>query len=585
MKKIYIFAIVALVSMTVTGCKDFLDVQPEGTPTTDTYFQNDSQAENAVKALYAPLYDGDDGFGREIYWEQDAANQMVPGKSKGWAGTLLTMNYTGDEDPLRSNYNLLYKLFARANWMVQALLDKKEVTELTAVETRSLGEAYFMRGFVHFCIAYRYGTKDQGVPAVQYEKVPEGYNYDIPEQQTSVIKNYEMIEADFNSAMEYLPLFDEYSAAERGRAHKGAALGMKARLYAYWATWDNTKWKDVISVVDQLEQAPYSRGLATSYSKLFGVDWNPGPDGWWGPEYIWSFPSNGGADSKRGGIEWTGVVLENTGWGVYNGWGQNKPTLDAYREFKKDGDTTFIAGTDWRENERLYKCILQYNQPFQFPKDNTLKEIVWWNYYSSMDIETGFQINKWMEAWTFPDCVNAGYVNYSGDWPTSRCNFHCLRFADCLLLRAEAYLAGEPKDPTKATKDINKVRARVHLDTLMAGSATMKDIYHERYCELCYEPASDHFADLKRWAVSGDATIKALAIKELEKHPDVLHYVNRKDPQSALDPAYDYTTEGGSPYEDFISPAKKWADYKIVFPYPSTEISKSAGALKQNAGY
>ena len=34
---------------------------------------------------------------------------------------------------------------------------------------------------------------------------------------------------------------------------------------------------------------------------------------------------------KRGGVEWPGVILENKGWGVFNGWGQFKPTQDAYR--------------------------------------------------------------------------------------------------------------------------------------------------------------------------------------------------------------------------------------------------------------
>ncbi len=52
----------------------------------------------------------------------------------------------------------------------------------------------------------------------------------------------------------------------------------------------------------------------------------------------------------------SGVVLENKGWGQYNGWGQNKPSYDIYEEMLKDG-----AG-----NDRLVRTVLEYGQEFQF---------------------------------------------------------------------------------------------------------------------------------------------------------------------------------------------------------------------------
>lgn len=572
MKKIFIFAIVALATLSLSGCKEFLDVQPEGAPTTDTYFQNDAQAENAIKAIYAPMYDGDDGFGREIYWEQTASCMFVVGKTKGWSNTLSKMVPTGDESPLSDNYKLFYKLIARANWIV-ASLDKKEKDTkgaLTYVEKRSLGEAYFQRAFLQFMIAYRHGCATQGVPAVKYEEVEGGYNYTIPPQQATVMDNYDMIIKDFEKAKSYLPKFESYTADERGRAHQAAAVGMMARVYAYWAAFDKSKWENVISCVNELEQS-YGRGLATTYHKLFDSNWNPGPDGWWGPEYIWSIPSNGGSDWHRGGVEMVGVVLENTAWGVYNGWGQCKPSLDAYREMLKDGEG----------NERLKTNILCYGDEFLFPEDNTLQKIKTWRFFSTSDIEAGFMINKWMEPFSHADFVNQGYVNYSGDWPTARVNYHILRFADCLLLRAEANLALGNVGP--ATTDINRVRARSGLNPI--AEATWTDIYHERYCELAYEFAADHFGDLRRWAYSGAPEIKKLAIAEMEKHPDVRHYVDRSNPDSPLDPKYDYDTPGGSPYEDLTFQGKKWEDYKVCFPYSSQELSKAAGALKQNPGW
>ncbi|HHT29272.1 MULTISPECIES: RagB/SusD family nutrient uptake outer membrane protein [Petrimonas] len=566
MKKMIYMIVVAAVTMLLAGCSDFLDVQPEGSPTTTTYFANDAQAINAIKALYAPIYDSDGGYGREIYWEQCATNMMVPGRTRSYPG-LFTLNYSGDEGPLSDTYNLFMGIIARANWVVKALLDKQAKTTLTPIEIRSLGEAYFVRGFLHFSLAYRYGSNRQGIPAIKYEEVEGEYDYSIPPQQATVMDNYAMIIADFEKAKEYLPRFETYGPDDRGRAHQAAAVAMMSRVYAYWATWDNTKWDNVISVVNELENS-YGRRLADSFSNLFSADFKY----WWGPEYCFTFPSNGGNDWKRGGVEWPGVILENKGWGVFNGWGQFKPTQDAYEEFAKDGE---------ENNERLTRSILKYGQEFQFWGETR-------RFFSESDVETGFQINKWMDPFGYPDAINAGYVNNSGDWPTARVNFTVIRFADCMLLRAEANLA--KGNNSEAAKDLNKIRARVNLPENCVG--TWEELYHERFCELAYEPVADHLGDLKRWAVSSYPEIKALAIKELETHPRARHYSGYvTDPNTGESRFMDgYRGDPDGPYTigaylDFQSPAPKWEDHKICFPYPSNEITKAAGALKQNYGY
>lgn len=534
-----------LLSLFIFGsCDEFLDVQPEGSPTTTTYFANDQQSIDAIKALYS-RFPQEAQFGRDLFWEQGGANDIVWGRTRSF-NTLAYLTYTGDESPLRDNFEHFYRWMASSNWVVSSLLAKKEKQALTAVETRSLGEAYFMRAFNHFYLAYRYGTKDQGVPAIQYEKVEGGYNYTIPPQQPTVMDNYKMIIEDLQQAEEYLPLFSTYGPEDRGRAHKAAAVGYMAKVYAYWATWDNTQWANVISSVDKLENT-YGRNLASSFSQLFSSDFAD----FWTPEYIWSIPGNGGA--QGGGSEFPGVILENKGWGVYNGWGQNKPSLDIYQEMLKDGEG----------NERLTRSILEYNQEFQFNGETR-------RFYSSSDLEAGFMINKWMDPFKHANMTEQ-YVNTSGDWPTARVNFHILRFADCLLLRAEAYL--NTGNAAKAVSDINRVRTRSKLAPI--AQATMADLYHERRCELAFE-FTDHLYDLKRWAVSGDATIKALAVKELTSIPRVRIYNDRLNPESDF-------KEGT--YSIFDGQSKQWSDSKIVFPYPSEQINKSNGLLKQNAGY
>lgn len=620
MKKIFIFAI-ALATLTLTSCEKFLDVKPMGTPTSDTYFENDSQIENAVKSIYSPLADGDDLFGRDYEWEQCVGITMVPGRTRDWP-QLFCLQWNGDESPLRSVFEKCYSFGSRANWIVKSLLDKRKElqaagSDLSYVGLRSIGEAYFIRAWLHMTIASRYGTKELGVPAIQYEiAFPDTpYDYSIPPQQASVCDNYAMIVYDLEQAEKYLGTIDSYSTDEKGRASKEAACAMMARAYAYWATWDASKWDNVISTVNKLENT-YGRKLMPTFSEMFNDD----VTSWWNKEYCWSIPSNGGYN-PRTGCEFIGVCLENKGWGVYNGWGQFKPTYDAFEEFLKDGNSidpetgkAALTAGGKMVNERLYRTILQYGQEFEYNG-------VTMRYYGEQDVEAGFQINKWMEPFKHADFVNTGYVNQAGgSWPSARVNFHVMRFADALLLRAEAYLHNNKA--TDAAKDLNAIRKRAGLAENCTG--TWEELYHERVCELMFEPLSDAAIDLKRWAVGEGvgSWLKTKAIACLEGHPRALFHVWRAywdspvgqgenpsgDPivlGTKVDPTTGKTVEvkgldyasiktnlgddvpGVGPYPDYIDMNKnaKWDAHLAVFPYPSNEVSKSAGALKQNAGY
>lgn len=538
-------SIIALSGLVLSSCSDFLDVQSEGNPTTNAYFTNDQQAIDAIDGLYAPIHQ-ETGFGRELFWEQGAACDIVWGRTRGY-NTLATFAYTGDESPISDTFNMFYQNMSRSNWIIKQLLNKKKTTQLTDVETRSLGEAYFMRGMAHFWIAYRYGTNEQGVPFVRYEDFEGDYDNSIPPQLASVTDNYQAIIDDMDQAISYLPKFEEYSDDDKGRAHQAAAVAYKAKVYAYWATWDEGKWNDVIAMVNELENT-YGRDLAPTFAEIFSSDFAD----FWNAEYIWSIPSNGG--STGGGVEFPGVVLENKGWGIYNGWGQLKPSYDIYEEMAKDG-----VG-----NDRLVRSILEYNQEFEFFGEKR-------RFFSVSDLEAGFQINKYMDPFKHKDATNEGYVNTNGDWPTARINFPLIRFAEMLLFRAEAYLmTGKPE---LAKADLNRIRVRSNLQPL-EGTPTMKDLYHERRCELAFE-YTDHLFDLKRWHRSSNAEIKELAAKELNAHPRVRIYEDRSNPESTF-------TIGD--YEDYKE-KKTYEDYMMVFPYPSNQITKSNGKLKQNKGY
>ena len=548
MKKYIAIAIAALCALSFSSCSKFLDYTSKGYYTEDTYFENDQQAIDAVKSIYARLPQ-ESYMGRELYWEQAVASDIVWGKTRSF-NTLATFEYTGEEGPVYGVFKNSYNEgMNRCNWIINSLLKKKENTTLTAIENRSLGEAYFMRAQYHFIIAYRYGTKDLGVPFVAYEEVEGGYNNEIPEQLPTVMDNYKYIVSDLQKAEDILPRVDDYSADDKGRACKESAAALMAKVYAYWATWDKSQWPNVITCVNRLEQS-YGRDLHPVFTDLFAPDVSK----FFTKEYCWGYPSRGGT-AKGGSVEFPGISLEDKGWGKYNGWGQFKPTLDIYEEMAKDN----VGGV---KNERLAASILEYGDEFEFFGETR-------RFWSSVNVESGFQIYKFLQPFAPADCQEKGWVLNNPDWPCTLINWPIVRFADCLLLRAEAYLVAG--DGASAAKDINRIRQRSHLNPLPGTAATWEDLYHERRCELAFEMANDHAYDCKRWAYAGDSKIKALALNELNNRPRIRKYDDRTDPDSPWVEAL---------YEDYVNKLP-WNEKYMTFPYPSEQINKSNGKLQQ----
>lgn len=79
MKKNILFLAMSAALLT-SSCSDFLDVQPEGNATINAYFLNDQQAIDAVDGLYERFHQ-EALYGRELFWEQGAACDVVWGRT------------------------------------------------------------------------------------------------------------------------------------------------------------------------------------------------------------------------------------------------------------------------------------------------------------------------------------------------------------------------------------------------------------------------------------------------------------------------------------------------------------------------
>ena len=550
MKKIIAAIAVVTMGLSASSCADFLDVQPEGNPNQGGYFQTDKEAEDAIGAVYW-IFDKEETWGRNLFWEQGCGDDMVCNQSR-WP-SLMNFQYTGDESPLTDNWEKMTEYIARANWVV-AGLKAKGVDKLTAVETRTLGEALFMRAFLHFHIAYRYGRADNGCPFIRYEDYPnytETMLSTIPSQQATVMDNYKLIEDDLKEAAGYLPFFETYGAEDQGRAHKVAAWALQVKLYAYWAYHDKTKWELIPDLVDKIEKEG-NRALLGDFADVFKMANN------YSSEYIWSATGTG---RKEGGPRFPGVCLVNKGWGIFNGWGSLKPSRSLWEEYE-EGDT--------RRDISVYSygMTIKYfgaEQPFTDPAGDK--------------IVSGFMFAKYMEPYTYGQRVldeegnvdasktvlSNPYVSTNGNDMTTDLNIPLIRFAEMVLFKAEALI--EMGEGGKAAIELNRLTQRCGLGQPYA-TATMEDLMHERRCELAGE-FTDRFMDLKRW-------------KQYDKLEQQQYDRVPVDPSKAYDPDTNPWAEkqviwpvGG--IERTFEP-----EFDLVFPYPPLEVTKANGKLKQN---
>lgn len=299
----------------------------------------------------------------------------------------------------------------------------------------------------------------------------------------------------------------------------------------YWSNYDASRYAEVVKYADAVTTSGSGRALIDTdnpevdYRELHSHLNN------WTSEYIWSV--NSGVD--RGSIL-TGVMLENKGWGgKYNGWGgYYTPSEGLYNEYEA-GDV------------RRGVTILNFGDDFKYFGEDRR--------YQSENSISGFQFNKYMYEFQFEDPIGQ-FLNTNGDNPTTVYNVPLMRYAEVLLMKAEALIA----DGKNGDAPLNMVRERAGLAPIT--NATMDDLKHERRVELAGEFANRHF-DLVRWG--GDA-----ATTYAEPIYGRIH-TDRSNPDSP------YTSE-------IVWPARNFdASYMNVWPIPNTVIESSG--IPQNKGW
>lgn len=213
------------------ACEDFLDREPLDQITTASFYETEENAIAAVNAVYSPLYNI---YQETRYWTFDyLADDLY--KAGGGPGDrqfitqLAEFQFQTTNSVLHDIWRFTYRGIYYANVAIEKISgDEMDMDQ--EVRDRLLGEAIFLRGFYHFLLVRVFGD----IPL--YTTVPDPNDLLVSRLPKEDV--YQQIILDFEDAGKLLP--STPNPNEKGRALKGSAYGMLARLHNYLGNWQES---------------------------------------------------------------------------------------------------------------------------------------------------------------------------------------------------------------------------------------------------------------------------------------------------------------------------------------------------------
>jgi hypothetical protein len=467
----------------VAGCSDFLDTPHYGRP---TGWQTKEDVDMAIAALYE-FVSLEEVSGRGHMWLEACSDNMVPGRAQAEAEQIRAFQMTPENGrDVRMIWGAMYKNVARANNIIKLVPD---MSLDPAYIEQTVGIGYFFRGFSMLWLAPWYGDNgpNGGIPIIL--ETTEPADMDIP-RPASVLANYDQIISDMYTAGDMLPLFSQIPESLYGYPHKAAAWAFGARAALYAAQYDNSYYNTVIDFCDKIialtgadKRELFDDGSANPFAKLWRKENN------FSSEYIFSMLGTGVIKS---GSKYHGMSFNQDGYSIINTWGYFQPTLELYNAFEPN-------------DKRLEASILYPGEHIQFvgrdvlfggtTYDNISNRNRTWNITST----TRITWRKFMSPYEAADCLGKD-VNTDGNFMTNTLATCLVRFADVLLMKAEALIWKNGEGDGEAKQLINRIRKRARLPENTA--ATKDQLKNERRVELAGEFLPSRHIDVVRW---GDA--------------------------------------------------------------------------------
>ena len=524
MKQIFI-SLLAL-PLLFTSCND-LDLNPINALDSEKFFKSDEDAILAVNGVYAAMVESESVV---IAWcVEFGSDYQQNGESlpSGSGAELSAFQFNAGNAHTYYAWSDHFYGIANASTLISKL-DDPQTPVSDAIRKRVRGEAKFLRAYYNFDLVQMFGE----IPLIIGDDVDSGAGV----ERKSVQDIYKQIETDLIDAETDLsdyPNTDAYGDADKGRVTQQAASGLLSKVYLTWAQTDDTpenekydKYTESIRYADKV--TGYS--LEENYHRNWEKDNRYGKEVLFGTNYVVSQESFG-----DGGNHLTHCAFST---------GFNQQTPHAIV-----ADRTYFDRFDDSDQRKLGTYLTQATNP-----DNN-ETIV-------------FDLPRY-----------AKYVDFEAPATSSKnreLNATVLRYAEVLLVKAEAINERDKSPNQEAYDAINKVRRRAYKTGEYAdGTATVtseeielknldykgfrKALRRERLFELTYEQV--RWFDLKRWHVLLKTVKRVQSQREKQENVKPQHY-RFPIPQSQRDLNGKLTQNWGYPGSDASTPVYAEADYE-----------------------
>ncbi len=410
--------------MVLAGCNNFLDQKPLAEQTAATFFEDQQDAIEATNATYSTLRE----WGVHVFSWIGMTDIVSDDANKGSTPTdapfLLEMDnltFTASNSAFSDTWSGYYKGIYRANLAIANIPDIKMSDNIKA---RLIAENEFLRAYFYFFLVRAYGN----VPLITRPLKPGEYD----QRNSTPDSVYTQIISDLKDASAVLPLKSQYAAADLGRATKGAAQALLAKVYLFRQDYENAQlYAD--SVINSGEYTLYP-----DYAGIFRISGENSSGSIF--EVQCTATETGNAAAQNGSSQYGQVQGVR---GTPNlGWGFNQPTRDL--------EASYESGDPRQEGTILYVWENVPNDASVTVHDNPQLSDERYNQkaYSPQD--------------------------HPGGQGVSPVNIRILRYSDILLVAAEA--AYQNGDIGTAQKDLNEVRARAREGRTSTIGVSVEDM-------------------------------------------------------------------------------------------------------------
>ena len=455
---ISILLIACIVAGVLTSCsKGYLDRNPTDAIAGETFWKSNADVQLALTGVYRQLQNG--FFGHRKLW-LDTYSDNAYDRHGFYGFNNLTQGVVNPSNVTTAFYNVPYQGVASCNFFLDNV-DKVPISD--AEKAGYKAEVRFLRSLFYFDLVQAFGD------VVMYKTAPKTVDEAKIEQspKEEVLKN---IHEDLDFAIANLP-----DATYAGRAVKGSAQALKARVHLF-----QKNWVQAADLANQIITGGKFFIYQGGYANLFLTATQQN-----NPEIIFSTkylaPNN-----PQGG---EGILVE-VGW--YGSIAPYQNLVDEYEmtngKMITDASSGYNAATPYNNRDpRLKLTIKVPGDEFINPNGSVFQH--------SDPLLTGYTQKKYLDFKMLPFDRSKT--------PLTDANIIHIRYADVLLIYAEAKNELSGPDATIYAA-LNAIRSRTGINMPPVDQAVynttekLRDfIRHERRVEMALE--GHRYFDLKRW--------------------------------------------------------------------------------------